>query len=191
MITCSHCGQIAADGSAFCPNCGAALPAPYFQQPQQPVQQPVYPQPQMPPYPGYPTPCEQPGTNGKAVASLVMGICSLLVWLLFLTNDFDAFSFLSIPLGIISIVMGAVAKKEIRRTTPGQHCPRHSRHRLFHYLACAGCGVFCTGSDLCCDPWHGSGKILSILYTSRYETGPVTCFHKPNQFMEVFSYVDL
>ena len=65
MITCSHCGQIAADGSAFCPNCGAALPAPYFQQPQQPVQQPVYPQPQMPPYPGYPTPCEQPGTNGK------------------------------------------------------------------------------------------------------------------------------
>ena len=39
MITCSHCGQIAADGSAFCPNCGAALPAPYFQQPQQPVQQ--------------------------------------------------------------------------------------------------------------------------------------------------------
>ena len=119
MITCSHCGQIAADGSAFCPNCGAALPAPYFQQPQQPVQQPVYPQPQMPPYPGYPTPCEQPGTNGKAVASLVMGICSLLVWLLFLTNDFDAFSFLSIPLGIISIVMGAVAKKEIRRTTPG------------------------------------------------------------------------
>ena len=108
MITCSHCGQIAADGSAFCPNCGAALPAPYFQQPQQPIQQPVYPQPQMP-----------PGTNGKAVASLVMGICSLLVWLLFLTNDFDAFSFLSIPLGIISIVMGAVAKKEIRRTTPG------------------------------------------------------------------------
>ena len=61
----------------------------------------------------------QPGPNGKAVASLVMGICSLLVWLLFLTNDFDAFSFLSIPLGIISIVMGAVAKKEIRRTTPG------------------------------------------------------------------------
>ena len=119
MITCSHCGQIAADGSAFCPNCGAALPAPYFQQPQQPVQQPVYPQPQMPPYPGYPTPCEQRGTNGKAVASLVMGICSLLVWLLFLTNDFDAFSFLSIPLGIISIVMGAVAKKEIQRTTPG------------------------------------------------------------------------
>ena len=48
-----------------------------------------------------------------------MGICSLVVWLLFLTNDFDAFSFLSIPLGIISIVMGAVAKKEIRRTTPG------------------------------------------------------------------------
>lgn len=123
MITCSHCGQIAADGSAFCPNCGAALPAPYFQQPQQPVQQPVYPQPQMPPYPGYPTPCEQPGTNGKAVASLVMGICSLLVWLLFLTNDFDAFSFLSIPLGIISIVMGAVAKKEIRRTTPAAALP--------------------------------------------------------------------
>ena len=117
MITCSHCGQIAADGSAFCPNCGAALPAGLSRSwPGSSCQTRARFRASSQPYP---TPCEQPGTNGKAVASLVMGICSLLVWLLFLTNDFDAFSFLSIPLGIISIVMGAVAKKEIRRTTPG------------------------------------------------------------------------
>ena len=153
MITCSHCGQIAADGSAFCPNCGAALPAPYFQQPQQPVQQPVYPQPQMPPYPGYPTPCEQPGTNGKAVASLVMGICSLLVWLLFLTNDFDAFSFLSIPLGIISIVTAptcgscGVLPAVLYHLAKGH---KFSDTRILHALATAGivCSIISLALDV-------------------------------------------
>ena len=91
---CENCGSQIADGSAICPNCGAAVRVspttgeavpvqpiqaqpvqPAYQQPVQPVyQQPVYQQPayQQPIY-------QQPaaGSKGPAITALILGICGL------------------------------------------------------------------------------------------------------------------
>lgn len=85
---CENCGSQIADGSAICPNCGAAVNAAAGAtaatpvQPAQPVQpvQPVYQQPvyQQPAYqqPIY----QQPAAGGSkvlAIISLVLGICGI------------------------------------------------------------------------------------------------------------------
>ena len=90
---CENCGSQIADGSAICPNCGAAvrvspvngaaIPA----QPVQPIQaqpvQPVYQQPVQPVYqqPAYQQPIyQQPvggGSKALAIAALILGICGL------------------------------------------------------------------------------------------------------------------
>ena len=75
---CENCGSQIADGSAICPNCGAAVNASgaAAAQPVQPVyQQPVYQQPayQQPIY-------QQPAAGGSkalAITSLILGICGL------------------------------------------------------------------------------------------------------------------
>ena len=85
---CENCGSQIADGSAICPNCGAAVraaggaAAAQHVQPAQPVQpvQPVYQQPvyQQPAYqqPIYQQPAAG-GSKALAITSLILGICGL------------------------------------------------------------------------------------------------------------------
>lgn len=88
---CKNCGTQMADGTIFCPICGANQAA---QAPVQP-QQPVY---------GYaPVPqAEVQPAKGLAVASLVLGIISLIV-----------FAVIAGPLGII---FGGLAKSKGNRS---------------------------------------------------------------------------
>lgn len=91
---CENCGSQIADGSAICPNCGAAVRvspttgeavpvAPIQAQPVQPVQ-PVYQQPVQPVYqqqPAYQQPIYQQsaagGSKALAITALILGICGL------------------------------------------------------------------------------------------------------------------
>ena len=90
---CENCGSQIADGSAICPNCGAAVrvsPATGEAVPVAPIQaQPVpartqsYQQPVQPVYqqPAYQQPIyQQPaagGSKGAAITALILGICGL------------------------------------------------------------------------------------------------------------------
>ena len=90
---CENCGAQIADGSAICPNCGAAVRvspatgeavpvAPIQAQPVEPVQ-PIYQQPVQPVYqqPAYQQPIyQQPAAGGSkalAITALILGICGL------------------------------------------------------------------------------------------------------------------
>ena len=90
---CENCGAQIADGSAICPNCGAAVRvspatgeavpvAPIQAQPVEPVQ-PIYQQPVQPVYqqPAYQQPIyQQPAAGGSkalAITSLILGICGI------------------------------------------------------------------------------------------------------------------
>lgn len=90
---CENCGSQIADGSAICPNCGAAVRvspatgeavpvAPIQAQPVEPVQ-PIYQQPVQPVYqqPAYQQPIyQQPAAGGSkalAITALILGICGL------------------------------------------------------------------------------------------------------------------
>lgn len=91
---CENCGSQIADGSAICPNCGAAVrvsPTTGEAVPVQPIQatpvqpvQPVYQQPVQPVYqqqPAYQQPIyQQPAAGGSkalAITALILGICGL------------------------------------------------------------------------------------------------------------------
>ena len=90
---CENCGSQIADGSAICPNCGAAVRvspatgeavpvAPIQAQPVEPMQ-PIYQQPVQPVYqqPAYQQPIyQQPAAGGSkalAITALILGICGL------------------------------------------------------------------------------------------------------------------
>ena len=93
MITCAQCGAENVEGAEFCANCGNSLvqpgaapgapvpppPAtPYAQPP--PGQQPAPPPPGAP-YQQQPMPYQPvaPTTNGKATASLILGIVGIFI----------------------------------------------------------------------------------------------------------------
>ena len=116
---CPQCGHQLPEGMFFCPVCGMPVPFSAGMLP--------------PPYPA-PSP-STPGT-GMATASLVLGICSILSFLLILT-DLTLFYFLSIPLGIIGCIFGVMAKKEIRRQNPNGR------------TAMATSGIVCSIIGLC------------------------------------------
>ncbi|TJZ55554.1 DUF4190 domain-containing protein [Streptomyces piniterrae] len=71
------------------------------QNPQHQTPQNQYAQGQFPPYPQYQ---QQPSTSGKAVASMVTGIVSIVV------------PFVGIVTGPLAIILGAKARGEIQRT---------------------------------------------------------------------------
>lgn len=114
MLICSNCGQSLPDGTAFCSNCGNTIPqypppTPYPQQNagQMPFQpQGIYPNPQ---YPSQPVP-----SNGKATASLVLGILSLLFLCLLFAGNALYMCAAFLP-GIIGLILGVLARKEAKR----------------------------------------------------------------------------
>ncbi len=72
---CPACGVSVAAGVALCPACGAAMRAPSYRAP-------------------------QIDAGGKAIASLVLGILGLVVWIL---------PIIGLPVTIIGVVQGAKA----------------------------------------------------------------------------------
>ncbi|MBQ9902446.1 MAG: DUF4190 domain-containing protein [Clostridia bacterium] len=132
MKICVTCGAQMPDEALVCSNCGTPLQAsqipqqpsqqdfqqpypqqdfqqPYAQQPyqqagyQQPYQQMGYQQPYQPMYNGN-------ATNGKAIASLVLGIFSII------TSSFV----IGMVFGIIGCVLGVKARNEIPEGAPGR-----------------------------------------------------------------------
>ena len=106
MAFCKHCGSQIEDNAAFCGVCGqaqnAAEPqAPVYQAPVQP-QQPVYVAPQAPV-----NPYAQPVVPGKGlgVASMVLGIVSLVLFCIW---------YLAIPCAIIGAALGGVAQSKAK-----------------------------------------------------------------------------
>lgn len=79
-MTCPQCDQAAAQGSRFCPACGADLV--------------VFSPPTSPP----PAVANPPGTSGKAVASLVLGVVGLIAWCV---------PIVGLPVTIIGVVLGS------------------------------------------------------------------------------------
>lgn len=53
-------------------------------------------------------------STGKSVASLILGILSILLWCTIVTDSFDDLCWAAIPLGIIGLVLGCIARKEIK-----------------------------------------------------------------------------
>ena len=117
MKICNNCGSQMPDEAVSCTVCGAPLAASqipqqpdyqqqqaYQQQPyqQQPYQQQAYQQPYQQAY-QQPYGAAVPG-NGKATASLVLGILSLILC--------------GLPLGIIGIVLGVQARNAMPEGTP-------------------------------------------------------------------------
>ena len=119
MKICNNCGSQMPDEAVSCTVCGAPLAAsqipqqPDYQQQQayqqqayqqQPYQQQAYQQPYQQAY-QQPYGAAVPG-NGKATASLVLGILSLILC--------------GLPLGIIGIVLGVQARNAMPEGTPGR-----------------------------------------------------------------------
>ncbi len=122
MKTCVNCGAQNSDEAIFCAHCGGALQAPETHVEQQagmppaqaaapqgqPVPPPPYGMPAAPspppapygaPYPPVPYPAYYRESNGKATASLVLGIVGLFVCPLICSA--------------IALILGSQAKKEI------------------------------------------------------------------------------
>ena len=117
MKTCYSCGSQMPDEAVACSVCGAPLQA--DQMPQQPYQQQDFQQPYaQQPYQqmGYQQPYQQQmyagnnAPNGKAIASLVLGIMSILT----------SSVFIGFVLGIVGCVLGVKARNEIPEGAPGR-----------------------------------------------------------------------
>ena len=97
MKNCNNCGSQMPDEAVVCTVCGAPLAA--SQVPQQPYQQQAYQQP-------YQQTNVQPAGSGKATASLVLGIVSIVLG--------------SLLFGIIGVVLGVQARNMMPEGTPGR-----------------------------------------------------------------------
>ena len=124
MQFCAQCGQQLPDGTAFCPVCG--MPVPFSAG-------------MLPLVCNTPSPAV-PG-SGMAIASLVLGICSILSLLLLLT-ELSLFGFLSIPLGITGCIFGVMAKKEIRYQNPNGKTAMATSGIVCSIIGLCMCGIF-------------------------------------------------
>ena len=99
MAYCNYCGTYVDEQAMICPNCNAAL---------------KYSQPDMPPAVDVNgnIPLDNHPKRGMAIASLVLGICSLL------------FTFFGLLLGILAVVFGSSANREgkVSVATAGKIC---------------------------------------------------------------------
>lgn len=128
---CGQCGMSLDEGKGYCPNCGAPSdgwdgapapdPAPNPDvtllterpspgQPAVPPAAPPIPVPPLPaPPPGLPMPygVAGPSTSGLAIAAMVTGISSLPLY---------AFCLIGAPASIAAVVLGHLARRQIRRS---------------------------------------------------------------------------
>ncbi len=81
---CKNCGAECADGVKFCEKCGTAMDQPVYQTP---VANNSFP------------------GKGMGIASMVLGIVALVLFCIF---------YISIPCGIVGLVLGALAYKKAR-----------------------------------------------------------------------------
>lgn len=136
-MVCNNCGGFIPDGSVACPNCGTPVAAPGYMQPQQggyPQQPAGYPQ-QPGGYGGY-QPADQPG-RGLAIASMVLGIiCLVFIF-------FGVFAWIGSILGIIGLILGAVAKSKGYVGSAASAglvmCIIGTAVTLITWIACAAC----------------------------------------------------
>lgn len=133
IIKCSTCGSEISDFATFCPNCGATIEkaepvpatpvevhapisqdAPYAT-PAGQYTPPAYQPPVQPTPAPYATPVYKqapsessadPSANGKAIASLILGICGTIAWLLPLVGY---------PVTIVGLVLGIKGLKSEKR----------------------------------------------------------------------------
>ncbi len=108
---CPRCNAPVSYGAQFCNNCGQPLTWQQQQQPppQQPVQTPNYQQPgQSQPWDGraYQQHHEETKHNGKAAASMVLGIIGLVAWFIPLFG---------VPISVTGLVLGIVGLKSSKQ----------------------------------------------------------------------------
>ena len=92
-MRCPYCGTEVSYQEKFCPSCGAVMPL----QPPAPPQQYQYYPPQ-PPY-------MRAEPSGCAIASMILGILSLLC---------SCFCFFSVPLAVVSLPLGLYHRSKYR-----------------------------------------------------------------------------
>ena len=97
-MVCRNCGAQLPENATFCQNCGTAT------QPAQPQYQPVQPQYQ-PVQPIPVAPVTVPG-KGQGVASMVLGIISLVLFCIW---------YIALPCAIISLILGAVGSSNAKK----------------------------------------------------------------------------
>lgn len=111
---CPNCGMNNADGVTFCANCGSQLEN--QQAPQQPeYQAPYQPYPSQPAYNAAPAPKASVPGKGLGIASLILGIISIVTLCL---------AYTSVPLicGILSFIFSLVGKSQSKKAGASNGC---------------------------------------------------------------------
>lgn len=126
---CPYCNSEINDGLKFCPKCGSPVASASYQQPvqqyQDPYQQPYQQQYQQPPVfnqaPVQPMQfySEQPQADnrvpgkGLGIASMVLGIIAFV---------FSCYLYLSLPLGLTSLILGVVGRIKAKSADKKNGC---------------------------------------------------------------------
>lgn len=152
---CNNCGSQVEEGTAFCPNCGAATnPAPAAD----PVAK----------TPVYKTPVANTAvsgtSNGMATAALVCGIFSLVIGVIGSIMFGVWGAAVALVLGIVAVVLGVNAKKSTNndsKASAGFICGLIGLIvSVFFAIGCAVCGS-CTAGYYCYGCVGGSCKAQS------------------------------
>lgn len=103
MMMCQNCGQVMPDGARFCSNCGKPLLVSYM--PAQDYPQNSYTQRK---------PAQTQLLSGKAIASLMLGILSVLA-IVFIFPTKGKLGLVVIPISIVGLLLGFSAEKDAKR----------------------------------------------------------------------------
>ena len=103
---CTKCGEKQEEGSKFCTNCGATLEEVKVEEKKEEMKETKKTDTGVK-IDGKPVVVEKPQEDGKATASLVLGICSIVI------------GCLALPLSIIGLILGIVSKEKSGKRTAG------------------------------------------------------------------------